>query len=121
MRPFILALIVAVFASAAVSVAQQPTYKVLRSARGGGEGGWDYIYADVGARRLYIPRRGPAPNAPAPPAGAPAPTARLSVYNLDTLDLLTEIDGIGGNGAAVDPKSGHGFTSSRPVSMFDTK
>ena len=26
-----------------------------------------------------------------------------------------------GNGAAVDPKFGNGFTSSRPVSMFDTK
>jgi DNA-binding beta-propeller fold protein YncE len=49
------------------------------------------------------------------------PTSRLSVYNLDTLDLVGEIEGIGGNGAAVDPKSGHGFTSSRPPSMFDTK
>src|SRR5260370_29368594 len=29
--------------------------------------------------------------------------------------------GVGGNGAAVDPKSDHGFTSSKPVSMFDTK
>ena len=28
---------------------------------------------------------------------------------------------MGGNGAAVDPKSGRGFTSSKPVSMFDTK
>jgi hypothetical protein len=29
---------------------------VLKSATVGGEGSWDYIYADVAARRLYIPR-----------------------------------------------------------------
>jgi len=32
-------------------------YKVLKSAKVGGEGGWDYIYADSAGRRLYIPRR----------------------------------------------------------------
>jgi hypothetical protein len=90
-------------------------YKVLKSARVGGEGGWDYIYADSAGRRLYIPRRGSQPG-----ADNPIPT-RLSIYNLDSLDLVGEIAGVGGNGAAVDPKSGHGFTSSRPVSMFDTK
>src|SRR2546428_11749320 len=47
--------------------------------------------------------------------------ARLSIFNLDTLELVTEIDGSGGNGTAVDPKSGYGFTSSRPPSMCDTK
>ena len=34
-------------------------YKILKPAKVGGEGGWDYIYADVAGRRLYIPRRGP--------------------------------------------------------------
>ena len=87
---------------------------MLKSARVGGEGGWDYIYADSAGRRLYIPRRG----APGAEAGA---QTRLSIYNLDTLQLVGEIDGVGGQGTAVDPKSGHGFTSSRPVSMFDTK
>ena len=97
-------------------------YKVLKMAKVGGEGGWDYIYADTAGRRLYIPRRGsPAVEATdARPASAAVPT-RLSIYNLDTLELVSEIAGVGGNGAAVDPKSGHGFTSSRPVSMFDTK
>ncbi len=91
-------------------------------AKVGGEGGWDYIYADSAGRRLYIPRRGsPAVEATdTRPAAAAVPT-RLSIYNLDTLELVGEIAGVGGNGAAVDPKSGHGFTSSRPVSMFDTK
>ena len=100
--------------AAVIAAAPQPTtnapYEVLKTARVGGEGGWDYIYADVAGRRLYIPRR-----------GAPPVQTRLSVYNLDTLDLVGEIEGVGGNGAAVDPKSGHGFTSSRPPSMFDTK
>ncbi len=86
---------------------------MLKTARVGGEGGWDYIYADVAGRRLYIPRRGT-------PA-APEVQTRLSIYNLDTLELVSEIAGVGGQGAAVDPKSGHGFTSSKPISMFDTK
>jgi hypothetical protein len=61
------------------------------------------------------------------PAGAEGPAAaspirtRLTIFNLDTLEPIGEIDGVGGNGAAVDPKSGHGFTSSRPAAMFDTK
>jgi DNA-binding beta-propeller fold protein YncE len=107
--------IVIVFA-VVVGLAQQPSavgpYKVLKTVRAGGEGNWDYIYADVAGRRLYIPRRGSAET------GVPT---RLSIFNLDTLEPIGEIDGIGGNGTAVDPKSGHGFTSSRPPSMFDTR
>src|SRR4029077_10905477 len=76
--------------------------------------------ADVAGRRLYIPRRGVPPGGAAP-AGAPAAQTRLTIFNLDTLEPAGEIAGVGGNGAAVDPKSGHEFTSSRPVSMFDTK
>jgi DNA-binding beta-propeller fold protein YncE len=120
-----LALSIAALMAALVfaGLAQQPDpYKVLKKARVGGEGGWDYIYADSAGRRLYIPRRGsPAVEATDTRPAAPAVPTRLSIYNLDTLELLSEIAGVGGNGAAVDPKSGHGFTSSRPVSMFDTK
>src|SRR5215475_8335476 len=97
-------------------------YKILKRARVGGEGGWDYIYADSAGRRLYIPRRGsPAAAAADTRPAADAIPTRLSIYSLDTLEMIGEIAGVGGNGAAVDPKSGHGFTSSRPVSMFDTK
>ena len=107
-------LTIAIVFAVAIGLAQQPSaagpYKVLKTARVGGEGNWDYIYADVSGRRLYIPRRG----------SADVPT-RLSVFNLDTLEPVGEIGAIGGNGTAVDPKSGHGFTSSRPPSMFDTK
>src|SRR6516225_1140551 len=123
MRKFVLFFAGSILILGSLVLAQETgPYKVLKSARVGGEGGWDYIYADSAGRRLYIPRRG-SPSAAASdtrPAADAIPT-RLSIYNLDTLELITEIPGVGGNGAAVDPKSGHGFTSSRPVSMFDTK
>src|SRR5205085_3193984 len=59
-----LALILAFFLVPILSAQSSNTgpYKVLKRARVGGEGNWDYIYADVAGRRLYIPRR--APNAP---------------------------------------------------------
>src|SRR5579872_1179171 len=116
--------IIGVVAAAVLGAAQQASgpYKVLKMARVGGEGGWDYIYADSAGRRLYIPRRGsPAVAAADGRPAVPAAQTRLSIYDLDSLELIGEIAGVGGNGAAVDPKSGHGFTSSRPVSMFDTK
>src|SRR5437899_1910064 len=116
MYRFAAILTIAILFAVTIGLAQHPPasgpYKVLKTVRAGGEGNWDYIYADVAGRRLYIPRRAPAES---------TIRTRLSIYSLDTLELINEIDGIGGNGTAVDPKSGHGFTSSRPPSMFDTK
>jgi hypothetical protein len=101
-------------------------YKVLKSVRVGGEGGTDYIFADPVGRRLYIPRgavRATPATADAPER--PAVAARITVFNLDNLDPIGEIPtapNSQGNGAVVDPKSGHGFSSSRPaLTMFDTK
>jgi hypothetical protein len=82
-------------------------YKVLKTAKVGGEGGFDYIYADADGRKLYIPRRGNP--------------ARVTVFNLDTLEPLGEIPNVSAAGAAVSPKSGHGFATSRPIAMWDTK
>src|SRR5580692_9192207 len=127
MRQFCMALAgaIATFAmfSSLGSAQQTGPYKVLKAARVGGEGGWDYIYADAAGRRLYIPRGATrvAPATDTAPAVA-AVRARLTSFNLDTLEPAGEIAGVGGNGTAVDPKSGHGFTSDHPkVSMFDTK
>ena len=98
-------------------------YKVLKSERVGGEGGWDYIYAESASRRLYIPRGATrAVPATATTPEVPAVPARLTVFDLDSLKPVGEIPEVGGNGTAVDPKTGHGFTSDHPqVSMFDTK
>jgi DNA-binding beta-propeller fold protein YncE len=123
MRQFC-SMLVAVATFAPIGAAQQVApYKVLKMARVGGEGGWDYIFADAAGRRLYIPRgatREVAATETTP--AAPAVPARLTIFNLDTIEPVGEIAGVGGNGTAVDPKSGHGFTSDHPkVSMFDTK
>jgi len=123
MRQSCFALLAAVAAFAPLAVAQDGPYKVLKTARVGGEGGWDYIYADTDGRRLYIPRGAvkAAPATDTTPAIAETPL-RLTIFDLDTLKPIGEITGVGGNGAAVDPKSGHGFTSDHPaVSMYDTK
>lgn len=106
-----LVLVVGIAMLASLGLAQQaPTggpYKVLKTAKVGGAGGFDYVYADSDGRRLYIPRTGPTP--------------RISVFNLDTLESVGEIPNASARGAAVDPKSNHGFASSKPVVMWDTK
>jgi len=97
---------------AAGGVAQQAAsagpYKVLKTAKVGGDGGFDYVYADDAGRRLYIPRTGQT-------------GARITVFDLDTLASVGTIANANARGAAVDPKSGHGFGSSKPVVMWDTK
>lgn len=96
-----------IFATALSLFAQGP-YKVLKTAKVGGAGGFDYVYADSAGRRLYIPRTG-------------NPGARITVFNLDTLESVGEIPETSARGAAVDPKSNHGFVTSKPVVMFDSK
>jgi DNA-binding beta-propeller fold protein YncE len=96
--------------SASVSFPQPASsgpYRILRTAKVGGTGGFDYVFADAVGRRLYIPRSGQG--------------ARITVFNLDTLEPVGEIPNTNARGAAVDPKSGHGFSSSKPVAMWDTK
>src|SRR6266853_1350127 len=108
MRQFCSVLAVAIATFAPIGLAQPAgPYKVLKTARAGGEGGWDYIYADTAGRRLYIPRgatRAVAATETAPEA--PAITARLTIFDLDTLKPVGEIAVVVGNGTAVDPKSG---------------
>jgi DNA-binding beta-propeller fold protein YncE len=91
-------------------------YKVLKRVKAGGEGSWDYVYADAAARRLYIPRRRSSKD-----ATQASVAERLEVFDLDSLEPVGRIDGVGGHGAVVDPSSGHGFTSSKPISMFDAR
>ena len=77
-RPIVFAAIVIL--TATVLAQRAPTdgpYKILKTAKVGGDGGFDYIFADVEARRLYIPRNGPM--------------GHLMVFNLDTLEPAAEI------------------------------
>lgn len=86
-------------------------YHVLKTVKVGGEGGFDYVYADSDGRKLYIARNG----------GQGGVTPRVTAFNLDTLAPAGEIPMTNARGAAVDAQSHHGFASSSPVAMWDTK
>jgi YVTN family beta-propeller protein len=95
---------VALSAKAQVNGAAEP-YKVIKSSKVGGLGGWDYVYADADTRHLYIPRGD-----------------RITVYDLDTLESVATIPGANSvHGVAVDPVSHHAFSSSRPLLMWDSR
>src|SRR3954453_1857701 len=124
MRRLTLLLIAAITALARPVLAQSTgPYKVLKTAKVGGEGGTDYIYADTAGRRLYITRGARQPReATATTPAVPAFEKRLTIFDLDTLEPVGVIPGVGGNGATVCPNTGHGFTSDHPQpSMFDVK
>jgi len=78
-------------------------YKILNTVKTPGTGGIDYVYADNDGRRLYIPRG-----------------SEILVFDVDTLKPTGSITNTRARGAAVDPKSHHGFCSSSPVVMWDT-
>jgi len=80
--------------------------KILKAARVGGDGSFDYIFADVDGRRLYTPRGGAM--------------GHLAVWNLDTLEPVGDIAGVKSGGAVVDPKSHHGFSTTKPLTMWDS-
>src|SRR5437764_9218007 len=110
-------------AGLAFQVSTDGPYKVLKNAKVGGEGGTDYIFADAVGRRLYITRGATQAQAATDTRPAvPAFEKRLTIFDLDTLEPVGVIPGVGGNGATVCPKTGHGFTSDHPQpSMFDVK
>jgi hypothetical protein len=111
MRLISLLVVAATVFSADVGFSQQPEstgpYKILKTIKVGGEGGFDYVYADVAPRKLYIPRSGPL--------------GRITVLDLDTLKSVGEIPNVSAHGAVVASKSNHGFGSSKPVAMWDSK
>jgi hypothetical protein len=94
---------------AAIGFSQDGPYKILKATKVGGDGGFDYVTADSAGRRLYFGRSG-------------QPAGRVVVMNLDTMEKTGEIaNTMRVHGATVSPKTSHGFTSSNPVVMFDTK
>ena len=94
---------VALLAGTAAAQNTDAPYKVLDTTQVMGTGGIDYVYADNDGRRVYVPRGG-----------------QTFVFDLDNHKLVGTITNISGRGVAVDPKTHHGFSSSKPVGMFDT-
>ncbi len=108
MKPLALAAIATLISFTALARAQESgPYKVLKIQLVGGEGGFDYVTADPDGRNLYVARSGPA--------------GHIGVFNLDTLAQVGDIPGTSAHGGAVDTATGHGFATSKPVTMFDAK
>ena len=82
-------------------------YKIQNIKLVGGDGGFDYVTADPDGRNLYVARSGPA--------------GHIGVFNLDTLEQVGDMATGSAHGAAVDTATGHGFATSKPVTMFDSK
>jgi hypothetical protein len=98
-------------ASPSLSAAPSPGasgYKVIKTVPLGGEGGWDYVYVDSGARRVYISRG-----------------THTVVMDADTYAVVGDIpDTQGVHGIAIATDLGRGFTSngrSDSVTIFDLK
>lgn len=112
MKRFLAVSATAILIFTAAAMARQASssgpYKILKTVKAGGDGGFDYLYADAAGRRLYTPRGGQ--NA-----------AGLMVFNLDTLDSVGTIAGISSGAAEVDPKSHHGFSNTKPITMWDSE
>src|SRR5215472_13259799 len=83
-------------------------YKVVKTVPIGGEGGWDYVYVDSAARRVYISRG-----------------THTVVMDADTYAVVGDIpDTQGVHGIAIASALGRGFTSngrSNDVTIFDLK
>ena len=107
---FVLAAATAMWASAGLAQKDAATgpYKVIKTVKVGGEGSFDYISADVENRLLVMPRGGTM--------------GGLTLYNLDTLAPAGTIESVKSGGAVIDPKTHHGFSTTRPMmTMWDAK
>jgi DNA-binding beta-propeller fold protein YncE len=102
-------LVVIAFCLAATALAAGgPGYHVVTTYKLGGDGGWDYLTTDAGARRIYISRG-----------------THVMVVDADSGKSVGDIaDTPGVHGIALAPELGRGFTSNGregTVSIFDIK
>ena len=90
------------------AAASQPggPYRILSVQNLGGQGGWDYLAANASTRDLYVARSGPS--------------GEIHVYNLDTLQPITNIPTGSVHGAAIDDATHHGFATGSHIIMFDS-
>jgi hypothetical protein len=105
-KPFAAATFFLMLAGFANAQASGP-YAVQKIQLVGGDGGFDYVTADPDGRNLFVARSGQG--------------GHIGVFNLVTLTQVGDIPGTSAHGAAVDTATGHGFATSKPVTMFDAK
>jgi len=93
---------------AATALAAPPAYKVADKIKVGGEGGWDYVYVDSAAQRLYASH-----------------ATKAIVIDIAAGKVVGEIpDTQGIHGIAIAADLGRGFTSNgreNTVTVFDSK
>jgi hypothetical protein len=84
------------------------SYKVIKTVPISGEGGWDYVYVDSDARRVYVSH-----------------ATQVVVLDADSYEVVGNIpDTQGVHGIAIASELGRGFTSngrSNDVTIFDLK
>src|SRR6478672_4663754 len=104
--------IVAIFAISLTIAAQRKNkdvgFHLMNKIEIGGEGGWDYVFDDGEAHRLYVSH-----------------ATRVIVIDTDSDKVVGEIAGLKGvHGIAIDDALGRGFISDgrdNSVTIFDTK
>src|SRR5258707_966446 len=96
------------FSHAATPAPAGSGYHVIKTIPVGGDGGWDYVYVDSDARRVYVSRG-----------------THVVVVDADTYAVVGDIpDTQGVHGIAIAPGLGRGFTSNGradSVTIFDLK
>ncbi len=96
------------FSHAATPAPAGSGYHVIKTVPVGGDGGWDYVYVDSDARRVYVSRG-----------------THTMVLDADTYAVVGDIpDTQGVHGVAIASDLGRGFTSngrSNDVTIFDLK
>jgi len=99
-------IVLAVILAFVCCTAKASGYQVSRKIPLPGEGGWDYLTVDEGARRLYVSH-----------------VTQVVVLDIDTLEIVGSISGLSGvHGIALAPEFGRGFITSGQsgtVAVFD--
>ena len=102
------ALFTGAFLLAASAAPGASGYKVIKTVPISGEGGWDYVYVDSDARRIYVSH-----------------ATQVVVLDADSFEVVGNIpDTRGVHGIAIASDLGRGFTSngrSNDVTIFDVK
>jgi YVTN family beta-propeller protein len=91
----------------ATPVLAADSYQIAKKIPIPGQGGWDYLAVDDGARRLYVSHG-----------------TKVEILNLDSGELLGSIATMGVHGIAIAPELGRGFISDGKASKvlaFDLK